>query len=364
MRVLLAGALLAAAGTSGCAPDDGFLADDRFVCGGPSQCGDGWGCVRATPYADNFCAPGCDESCDGTCTGGEQPLCLRGCLIGEDGTPGSCQSADYSCIRTSIERNDGVCYPVQSCAVHEDCGPQELCLTQVLRELSRDPESLPLDNFYCVPTPDAEGRCPAGSEPADVSGPGSPEVCFQTCEVFDPRCPPGFACLTQLQQIAPYLDEVDGPSCALGTYGLSCQSDTNCFVGRCLDTATAQGEICTLTCDEASRLAGGCEELIGPHQSAWYLYRLECDEAAPSADGSGLCVVRYATNFPGCTEEPGSAYECASSLECTQVPFFAADVCTKRCTTADECNTELGADPAGWIYDCAGGFCLFESSEE
>ena len=137
----LAVVLLAAAG---CQVDDTFLDEDLFECTIGSDCGKGWSCVKATPYEANFCAPDCSDSCDGTCTGGGEPACLRGCAIAEDGTPGECQSEDYSCIRTSIERDMGVCYPAESCETSDDCDAGEVCLTQLLRELNPG-SSFPFD---------------------------------------------------------------------------------------------------------------------------------------------------------------------------------------------------------------------------
>ena len=174
------------------------------------------------------------------------------------------------------------------------------------------------------------------------------------------------ACLTQLQQLALLSDEIDGPTCSLGNYGLSCTDDTNCFVGSCLDTGSAQGSICTITCNEASRLASGCENLISPFSLEGLVARLECDPEAPSSDGSGLCVLRYKINFPGCTTEPGSAYECAEGLDCRRLSTAEGmiDLCTKDCETDADCNDELGSNMDNWFYECHPfGICLFESTE-
>ncbi|MCB9601326.1 MAG: hypothetical protein H6720_13460 [Sandaracinus sp.] len=86
-RMLALLALLAA-----CTVEDGFLDDALFPCEGPQDCGEGWGCVRGTPYAEDFCARECGEmSCDGICTvQGDDVLCLRGCRLREDGTSSEC----------------------------------------------------------------------------------------------------------------------------------------------------------------------------------------------------------------------------------------------------------------------------------
>lgn len=359
MRALLALVLLA-----GCAVDDSFLDTSLFPCAAASDCGQDWGCQRASPYASNFCAPRCDATnCEnGICSGDEVPLCLNACMIAEDGTPSDCQSEGFACIRTSIERDDGVCYPVRSCATSEQCDDGEVCLTEEIGlEVG---ESVPVDNLYCVPRVGEEGACPPGSS-SGIGNPGMSDLCLPSCTVSDTRCPPGFACLTQLQQLAPLVEGLSGPVCTIGSYGLSCQNDTNCFVGRCEDTGTAQGKICTITCNEASRRAGGCENLMSPYSLNGLLYRMQCDEDAESSDDSGLCVVRYNVNFPGCTLAQGSAYECASGLECLQVEFSDGTtlLCTRDCATNEDCNAELTGPE---LYECARtqsegrGICLLK----
>lgn len=346
---------------SACTVDKEFLETELFTCSVSPDCGEGWGCLRGTPYAVNFCAPDCDETCDGVCTGGEEPLCLQPCLIAEDGTPGECQSEDYACVRTSIERNDGLCYPITTCDADEDCGANEICLTSYLRSLNPD-STFPLDNLYCVPRADEGGLgCPAGSQVTPFLARGDTPICYPTCSVTDTRCPPAMACITQLQQIAPFLMGVEGPQCALGSYGLSCQDDTNCFSGRCLDTGTAQGKICTLTCGQASALASGCENLVHPYSIQGFFSRLECEPTAPSSDGSGLCIVTYKINYPNCTDEPGGAYPCASGLECRTLSTAegSIDLCTRECTSNEDCNA--GAPEP--MYECfaagAQNICLF-----
>ena len=356
-------AAIVAASSPACTVESEFLDTDLFECDVASDCGAGWGCARATPYTANFCAPDCDETCGGVCTGGETPLCLQPCLIAEDGTPGRCQGEDYACVRTSIERNDGLCYPIRTCTEDEECGADEVCLTDYLRTLNPD-STFPLDNLYCVPRADDEGiGCPAGS----LVTPGLPEgdtpICFPTCSVTDTRCPPAMGCITQLQQIAPYLRGIEGPQCALGSYGLSCQDDSNCFFGRCLDTGTAQGRICTVTCRQASALAANCRNLVHPYSLQGYFSQLECEPTAPSSDGSGLCVVRYKINYPNCTTDADGAYPCASDLECRTPMGSSVSLCTRDCATTEDCNAGLPMP----LYEClsVGGrqICLFSQAE-
>ena len=335
--------------------ESSFLDEELFLCAAPSDCGEGWGCVQETAYTPYFCAPDCNpDSCDGACVGEVSEQCIRGCFIGEDQTPGPCPTSDYSCVRTSADGDRGLCYPVQGCRTTEECGSEEVCLSELL-EGSGAPVS---DNLYCVPAP-VQGRCPTGSVPALLDEETDP-FCAARCSVGDTRCPPSFACLTQLDRLAPLSPQIDGAVCSIAAYGLSCQDDSNCFYGRCIESGSAQGKICSMTCNEASRLAGGCEGLNKPYSLESLLYTLECDEAAPSADGSGACVARYSINFPGCTEDEGSAYQCASHLECRQIGFGGVRICTRSCTEDSECNEGLGSDPRRWLYQCTPqGDCRF-----
>ena len=339
----------------GCTVEDAFLDRQLFLCNSPDDCGAAWGCMEPTPYSAGYCAPRCDANdCDGICTGDTHPLCQNTCYIADDGTPSRCQSEDFACVRTSYERNEGICAPQVTCEVDEDCGAEEVCLTRILRELSGDEPDPNLNNLYCVPKPDAEGVCPSGSLVTPLAVPDSPVFCQADCSVADPGCPPGFGCLTQLQRIAP-ITRLPDPICELGNYGLSCQDDTNCFVGQCRDTGSAQGKVCTISCNQASRIAGGCDNLIYPLTLEGVLYRMECDTNAVSPDNSGLCVVRYNINFP-CTRDPGSAYECSRDLSCERIDFVTGgglDMCTKACTSNATCNERLGSDPSRWLYVCA-----------
>lgn len=322
-------AALALALAAGCSVERDHLDTMLYTCGDSKECGDGWGCVSARPVTENFCAPLCDgTTCDGVCVGDEE-LCLSGCTIQEDGTTSECQSEDFACVRTSIERPQGVCYPAQKCEVHADCGEAGLCFGEILRER---PEAIAgFDNFYCVPRPNDAGECPAGSRVFNANEivdeiPIELQFCGATCSATQPGCPPGLACLTQFQFLG-----VD-PYC-IAAYGLACESDANCLVGRCIDTGTAQGKICTLTCNEASRLRGGCDRLVPDTTLLSLVYDMACDPTRPS-DGSGLCVPRYQIGFPSCTDGAG-AYPCADGLMCVQ--SGSAHFCSRPCTTDPDC---------------------------
>jgi len=342
---------------SGCTVSDAHLDSAFFTCAAPSDCGEGWSCVAETAYTPYFCAPECDpESCDGACVGENPSSCIRGCFIGRDGTPGPCPDEGFSCIRTSADSERGLCFPIDSCAQSADCEGAGACLSEILTEAGVENAN----NLYCVPTPEGTG-CPDGSWEAFLSGSLEP-ICLPRCSVRDTRCPPSFACLSQLDRLAPLSPSIEGAVCTIGPYGLACQDDTNCFNGSCLETGSAQGQICTMTCNQASRIAGGCAGLIKPFTVEALLYTLECDEDAPSEDGSGLCTTRYTINFPGCTPEEDGAYPCASNLDCREVGFVGLRICTRSCAEDRECNEGAGDDPRAWLYECTDeGDCRFRS---
>lgn len=314
---------------SACTVEDGFLDERLFPCEGPRDCGDGWGCVRGTPYAEDFCAPECGAmSCDGICTvQGDDTLCLRGCRLRDDGTSSDCPSVDFACVRTSAERDEGVCYPVRTCRGSNDCLPGEVCLAELVGLGPDDPES---NGFYCVPAPDPVEGCPSRSQEVRLED-GTP-LCVATCQPPDTRCPPGFGCLLQSAVVSDDSEVL----CFPGLYGVPCDDDTNCLLGRCLDTGAA-GKQCTLDCDAAARLAGGCEGLSSLASVVSSL-TFECD---PEAGESGLCVTRSGIGFL-CTTPESDAYVCGDGLSCETFRTGDGDVriCTKACRTDRDCNTQ------------------------
>ncbi|MBX3246943.1 MAG: hypothetical protein KF901_07165 [Myxococcales bacterium] len=291
--------------------------------------------MRASPYASDFCAPDCQSvRCDGICTvQGRDALCLRGCRLQADGTSSDCGDG-LACVRTSAEWDDGVCYPVRRCRGSTDCSAGEVCLAELVGLTPADPRS---NGYYCVPAPDMDGECPSRSRPVALES--GTELCVATCDPPDTRCPPGFGCLLQ----AAVLSDVE-VLCYPGIYGVPCDDDTNCLLGRCLDTG-ASGRQCTLGCDEAARLAGGCGGLssLATHVSA---LTFECDPAA--AGGGGLCVIRSGIGFV-CTTPESDAYVCADGLECRTFSsaFDQVRLCTKGCRTDRECNA-----PGAYVNYC------------
>ncbi|RLB57000.1 MAG: hypothetical protein DRJ42_01745 [Deltaproteobacteria bacterium] len=319
----------------GCTVDGSFLNTELFLCEVSSDCGSGWGCARATPYAPDFCAPNCASECDGVCVAqGEAGACLSECRIHEDLTTSACPSEDYDCIRVSVEDDDGVCYPVDGCSTSAECSAEHECLTALVEGIGIGGGGLRADNLYCVPVPDNPEDCPPRS--IAVAFPLSEDqvfpMCLAVCDATDTRCPPAFGCLRHhviLGQAA----------CFPGFYGIPCDDDTNCLQGRCIDTGVS-GKFCTTTCDEALRVGFGCENISAPLNTFGLRYRLECDPSAPGgADGGGLCVPRYEIGFP-CTTPESEAFVCAADLSCEAIADGVQKGCTKDCSSDDHCNVD------------------------
>jgi hypothetical protein len=186
------------------------------------------------------------------------------------------------------------------------------------------------DNLYCVPAPEDPMACPPRSVHTDeIFGTAPFELCLPLCDASDTRCPPAFGCLRQLAFSAE-------TPCLPGIYGIPCDDDTNCLLGRCVDTGAA-GRFCTTTCNDAERIGLGCENISGIINMIGLRWRLECDpEAGGGADG-GLCVPRYEIGFP-CTEPDSDVFACADGLTCTPVGTGDVRICTKPCTMDGECN--------------------------
>ena len=329
----------------GCRVDDTFLDQDLFPCDVDHDCGEGWGCVEATPYATDFCAPHCDEvSCDGVCTADDDgSLCLRACRIYEDGSTSRCAGQGFECIRTSAERDEGICYPVVSCDSSADCPQGEICLADFVGFAP----GAATDNYYCVPRDTGTG-CPPRSQPIDV-GDGDP-LCLATCDPPDSRCPPGFGCLEQAAIVSD--DEV---VCFPGLHGVPCNDDTNCLLGRCLDTGA--GKQCSLSCDAAALLAGGCGGLLSLATVVDAL-GFECDPTANGGRDGGLCVTRSSIGFI-CTTPESDAYVCEAGLDCRAFPTAEGEVrvCTRNCEVDQQCLTP-GSDGTYCQRSPRGGFCL------
>ena len=120
---------------------------------------------------------------------------------------------------------------------------------------------------------------------------------------------------------------------------------------------TGASKQCTVTCDEAARLAGGCANLPGLASVVGAL-GFECDPTANGGEGGGLCVTRSSIGFV-CTTPESDAYVCERGLDCRRLPSAEGEVrfCTRDCEIDQQC-IDGGNRGAYCQHYARGGFCF------
>jgi hypothetical protein len=332
---------------------------DRYTrlwsCETESDCIDGWACVDRNVLGEDFCRPACDPvdpaSCDGVCTRSGE--CLARCTLrGDNSSP--CPP-DHQCVRFNLLGDEGVCFPAPGCSQSSDCDQETgtRCLNNVF--------DLPAvvswvaysaDHLDCIAVPDAEKRCAAGY----LAVPGADDstaLCLPRCDSKGSRCPPVFTCLRAMGYL---FEQPDANLCVPGGWGLPCDDDAQCIIGRCLEVGEGR-RACTLTCEEAARIVPGvltgCE-VIERGAARWRLgaVQVECEDV----EGTGICVPRGTPGAP-CNED----MLCAPGLECRAVTSTEPPIklCTRDCSSDQDCPY-----PGAPITSCCrrrdenGGICL------
>lgn len=345
--------LLASLLLSACVVETPTILDDGFwACPTPEACGPDQACAEGNVYSTDFCRPACDqddpETCpDGVCTA--SGACLEACSIEPDGSPIGCPGEDFTCVRTSAERDVGVCYPVQSCSRSADCPHDgtvpQLCLNEALGlPATTSGMGLRFDNLYCTAAPDEEGRCPTGylsfRVPDSDSSGASSIVCYPPCAIGDdgPFCPPATTCFRGFGELVGLPDT---PPCLPGVWGLPCEDDTHCLIGRCLPVGGGR-RACTETCAWAEENAGGCGGLERISEAFGVPTRASCEEV----EGAEVCVPRYDL-LSLCDEQ----LECVgSNATCAPVRFDSTmvHVCLRTCAADDDCVRGTGGQPGDY----------------
>lgn len=354
----LSSALVALAGCSVTYPD--VLDEGVFACASAGDCGPDQACAEGNVYGPDFCRPACDRddpsSCpDGVCTAAG--ACLQRCTIKPDGTPLGCPPGDeLACVRIDAREGEGVCYPVRACSVTSECDETELCLNDALGlPAATGAQELRFDNLYCTARADGEGRCPMGYLSfrfANADGTTS-SVCYAPCELDGdgPWCPPATTCFRGFGEL---VGTPDTPPCVPGVWGLPCEDDTQCLLGRCLSVGGGR-RACTETCAGAEEY-GGCEGLSRYADLFGTPSRLRCERVG----GEDVCVPRF-DMLSLCSDQ----LDCAGgeSTTCTEVDVgdgVRAHVCVRFCASAEDCAAGTGGTAAE--YRCipagAGGVCM------
>ncbi|MCB9595102.1 MAG: hypothetical protein H6719_20460 [Sandaracinaceae bacterium] len=352
-RLRWVGLLGLLAGCTAQYPD--VLEDGFFVCSTPEDCGPDQGCAEGNVYSADFCRPACDRDDPSTCPGGVCTVsgaCLDGCTIDEDGNASDCPGEDFTCVRIDAFRDEGVCYPVEPCSRTADCTRDgvvpQLCLNEAVGLPSTTVSvGLRFDNLYCTAAADRDGRCPTGYLSFGVSDEaGRPQnVCFPPCTLGadGPFCPPATTCFRGFGELVGLPNT---PPCLPGFWGMPCQDDTHCLVGRCLPVGNG-ARACTETCADADAMLGGCRELEQIGAIFGVATRMTCEDIR----GVDTCVPRYDL-LSLCDNQ----LECAGGTDvaCALVGLgddTQAHVCLRLCATDDECAEGTGG--TGNDYRCA-----------
>ncbi|MDQ3031214.1 MAG: hypothetical protein M3Y87_02270 [Myxococcota bacterium] len=355
---VLGASVLGASVLGACAVErPGDLESRLWICDVSSDCLDGWACADGSVLAGDFCRPACGAegaSCDGICT--RTGECLATCtLLGDETT--ACP-AGHSCLRTDLLGDEGVCFPAASCSRSDECGAGTRCFNDVFQL----PSILPgveyaSDQLYCVAVPDDMDRCASGYVLVPSFGVEREALCLPRCDTEGSRCPPDLTCLRELG----YLFAQPGVSpCYPGYWGLPCDDDAQCMVGRCLEIGEGR-RACTYSCADADRTfgapGGGCDTLEGTTRGL----RLDAlDVRCERVAGQDVCVPLGTAGAP-CNDDT----LCAPGLECRVFSSGESRLrfCSRDCESDQECNTEGVAITAYCQRDATGGSCVPRSFE-
>lgn len=330
-----------------------ILDDGYFACVDASDCGPGQGCAEGNVYAPDFCRPECDPDDPASCPGGvctASGACLRGCQIRADGGDSGCPS-EFTCVRIDALRDEGVCWPVDGCSRSDECDDEtEQCINDALG-LPGMTASLKFDNLYCTARPDQDARCPEGYLTFDVQTnedlSGTETVCYPPCDVTGATlCPPATTCFGPFGDL--FTGTPDTPPCFPGFWGLPCEDDTHCLIGRCLPVGDGR-RACTETCETARAEFGGCDRLEGLGEGLLVFSRIGCEEVA----GTMTCVPRYDLGSL-CDDN----LDCvADGVGCDPVVVGTTDtrVCVRECLDDEDCFVGTGGEPGD--YRCANRIC-------
>lgn len=353
-------AVWAASVLAGCAvARPGDLEERLWTCSTASDCLDGWGCADGNVLREDFCRPACDPedatTCDGVCT--RTGECLATCVIWGDAT--SRCPEDHVCVRTDLLGDEGLCFPAPSCSRADECEPGTACFNDVFALPSAIPGvEYASDHLYCVAIPDESNRCPTGYLLVPGLVDGTPSTCLPRCDSDGSRCPPDLVCLDDLG----FLFAQPGTSpCYPGYWGLPCDDDAQCMLGRCLEIGEGR-RACTFGCADADRafgqVGGGC----GALEDAGRGLRLdalsyECEQVA----GERVCVPRGTAGAP-CNEE----MLCVPELECRAFSSTGGNVvrfCSRDCVEASDCEVPGAPITAYCQRSAGGGSCVPRSFE-
>lgn len=240
----------------GCRVDQAKFDNRVFTCDiagsdpgcGTDDNGKDMACFAARQIgAIDFCAKSCKAA---TATPIDGAVCL-----GSDIELASCQPDDdsgcgpgFSCYRTDLLSNEGVCTTMKPCGVDSDCKDpvRSVCAATFLASVYAQADNLKRNHLYCLQTGcKASGTfCSPGEtclQDVIPANSNPPDICVPNCD-SKMQCPPNFLCYRKVStSITPNV-------CIPGLLGFTCDSTIDCMLGEC--TANGIGyKVCTASCD-------------------------------------------------------------------------------------------------------------------
>jgi hypothetical protein len=307
-----------------CTVDRELFLDQVFRCeeSDESSCGDGYACNSSALQlgGTSFCAPKCVAR--GRLEGA---VCSD---IGERAemcTPAAdaCDQLGFSCLRTDLASDRGVCLPAPTCATDDECTDpvRSTCLATPVRKIYAQASALQSDHLFCVQagscTPEhGLAACTPGTVcMASLAGAAAvtlPEICVPSC-ASDPEapalaargsCPPAFVCSTKA-----LLRRGEPPFCMPGLLGVRCQSDIDCLVGHCAKAGkSGDRRVCVTDC--SSDLDCAAYDAVGFVAARMPFLCVEAPD--DDEDARKRCVSPLSFMFGLCTLDS----ECPSGERC------------------------------------------------
>jgi hypothetical protein len=335
----------------------------------------------------------CTEACaDGPGASTDTYACLQDGSMAPrcrpSGGAAACADPALGCLRTDLERDEGLCLPVRTCSDDSTCPAQRsTCMTTLAGLLYPNAKAkLHLDSLHCmtVGCQAAMTSCQSGEQCVRnvVSNENDvPDVCLPTCD-GQKRCPPNHTCLRRLSPAYPDI-------CVPGVLGRPCDTDLDCLIGEC--TSLEHGyNVCTRPCATDSDCTpfdsgptfffctqGRC---VSPESLTWpdcytdddcHDPGLVCAYPDPTQK-LGACRVPCPADGSKCPARAGIVHGCFtwSGKAVCQPGLFARYPCTSDddCSPGLHClgpgSNETCTLPCAADADCdrdrqtAGGFCL------
>jgi hypothetical protein len=329
--VLLAPLLLAP-----CSVDKDKFYRRTFSCDSTQRensCGsDGAGMARSCfPVrgldGQDFCADTCGEGAasdaGALCTANQARLDT--CRPNQAETA-KCPREGFSCVRTDLIADEGVCLPVAVCDDDSECRSpaRATCGATIVKEYYGQPTGLRTDHSFCLQAgcEATLSACRPGESclPKVVVSSHLPDICVPNCDA-NLNCPPNFFCFRKVSGAAAR------PVCIPGILGMWCTSGLDCMIGDCADTGVGFS-VCAVPCrNDADCLPFG---------------RARGEQLCTTlAGGNKYCVSPVAVGGPPCE----SSSDCRPEESCVDTPLLGDALpreCLLRCPADGRCPARAG----------------------